>query len=166
MPSGKSLIIIGIVLIVIAIALFVAGTINASSIFKSIAPQITSLPRPSITVQPNKALQLMNISPTHINIVIYNSTHGKLLVLYTSNSVNQTAIQETSHGLYIAIVMPSTAAYILNNSTQPVLVSYAVIPFTSSLLTTAVMEILAIIVGIIGVILLIVGLVFYFIRRR
>lgn len=159
---GKTLVIIGGILLIVAIALGAIGFTRITSPLAGFMSKYQESAKQTITIPPSKSIEISNISSTQITLIIYNTTIGALKVMYEFNGANNTATQASSNRMFVAMIQPgSSAVFLVNNYTTPISVSYVAFPVTSTLITGGVMIFAAIILGIVGIIVLIVGGVFW-----
>lgn len=164
MAIGKTLLIVGAIILVIGIALFFfGGYMASSSIEKLISNLENSQP---LTINPHASISLG--VPSKFTLLIYNTSLGKpIIVIQNINGTNKSVIQASEDNFIIALLNQKYEAFMINNFSQPITVkyveSYEIAP---SLINVAIYTGFGFFLGIVGVIILIVGIILYFVRKR
>ncbi len=151
------MLITGMVLLVIAIALFAIGFTGAAKVIGT----PSSSPK-TISLSPGDEILIGSVEAGTALGMVYNDSLNKPLgVNYTSPGYLSTTQVD---GLYVVTYAPLSGVgdlYLVNNYTTTVSVTYRVISISASsgLITSGVMIFLSIVIGIVGLILTILGAV-------
>ena len=140
----------GVVLIIIAAVAFFAATYMLSSMVSHMR---------TITLNPGDKVMVGTVSSGGLLIVVYTDSIGKPLETYTT--VPGVLKSSTYSGMYVAaytVLSGIGTLYLMNNYSTPITVKYGLLSSTAaSLITSGLVVLMAIILGVIGIILVILG---------
>ncbi|MCG2864535.1 MAG: hypothetical protein RXN89_02100 [Vulcanisaeta sp.] len=154
----KGLLIIGVSLIVLAAVIFFVGTYLSSGITSRVESLVTEAPHIT-TVGPGISIPITNVSGYTAIMVIYNDSLGRPLQVITPGP----GALETNvvYGKYVIIYAPEVSSgelRLMNNYSEVVTVYYTYGTVNvSSLAPLALSVLIALGLGIAGVVLLILG---------
>ncbi|ADY01548.1 hypothetical protein VMUT_1343 [Vulcanisaeta moutnovskia 768-28] len=150
----RGLLIVGVILIIVAIVIFVVSTYVVARQVKPATMAVTLSPGDNVTVGTaslGKVLTVVYTDSINQPLETYITVPGILKTIY-------------SNGQYVVAYTVTTGTgtlYLVNNYSVPVTIKYSIIgvSVTSSIIIAGALAFVAIIIGVVGVILAILGAV-------